>query len=203
LLSLAAALGASDCRGQAAVPPRQGGAGDLVMIHGIMGYWPGCARFKQQVESYGYRAWDYPVASPALLAHTIANNRANGIMSGPLCLVGYSMGADQVIRVARHLDQYGVKVDRLVLFEADMPKRIPPNVQYCFNHYESRPLTDWLPMFRGLPVQADNPSTPVVNFDVKQTDPHLTGLTHFFMATNPRAQTMAISQALPPGTVRR
>lgn len=193
----------SFARGQQLAPVAAGHGGDVVMIHGLAGYWPGCDRFKKQVEQSGYRAWDYPMVVAPRLAHTIANQRKKGGMRGPLCLVGYSRGADQAVSVAGYLQSYGITVDRLILIEPTIPGRIPPNVQYCFNLYESRPLTDLLPVFRGVRVDAVNPGSSVVNYDVSQRDRDLARNSHFTMATSDRVQQMAISQAIAKPTMRR
>jgi hypothetical protein len=211
-LGLVAAMTvATSVRAQWPAPVAAVYGGDAVMIHGIGGYWPGCGRFKDQLHAAGYRVWDYPVALPSRLAHNIAQKRASGEMRGELCLTGYCTGADQVITIARHLRRYGIIVDRLVLIEPDMPRPIPANVRYTFNLYASRPLTDWLPVFRGVRVVPDDPASAVVNYNVKRTDQVLARQSHFTMATNERAQRMVVSQATrqlagplaPAGTVVR
>ena len=171
-------------------------AGDVVVIRGLMGYWPGCERLTTQLRAHGYRPWVYRTAVPLILANQIAARRAHGSMSGSLCIVGYSMGADQAIATAKHLEHMGVRVDRLVLFEPTLPGKIPSNVGYCFNLYESRPLTDWLPVFRGIRVAPVNAATPVVNYDVASESETLARENHFTIATQEQAQRLAIGEIL-------
>jgi hypothetical protein len=194
LLALAPFISGSSVQG--AEPEPAGYAGDVVLIHGFAGYWPGVGRFQDQMRQYGYRMWDYPVAIPSRVAHTIISNRSSGVMRGQLCLVGYSLGADQVITVARHLERSGVRVDRLILIEAAVPGRVPSNVAYTFNLFESRPLTDWQPFLRGVRVKSENPSSTVVNYEVNRSDPVLTRQGHLTMATSKHAQGVVIGQAV-------
>ena len=85
-----------------------------------------------------------------------------------------------------------------ILIEATKPGTVPSNVRYCFNIYESRPRTDWLPVLRGVVVRCDSESTYMINHDVRQQQTRLRRLNHLNFATDPQLQTLAAYQAGAP-----
>ena len=94
-----------------------------------------------------------------------------GRWSGPLVLIGHSIGCDDQIRVAKLLNARGISVELLILLEANTPPVIPPNVKRCVNIFKSKPVLDIVPVFRGVKVRAEDPShTRVENIDMRKTD---------------------------------
>lgn len=89
----------------------------------------------------------------------------------PLVLLGHSYGADDQIRVAEALKEKKIEVDLLVLFDPVTPPAVPTNVKRVYCVYKSRPLTDALPVWRGVPVTVVNPKlTQLTNIDLRLTD---------------------------------
>lgn len=89
-----------------------------------------------------------------------------------LVLVGHSYGADDAIRMADYLEEYGIRVPLLVLIDATRPPGIPPNVDRCVHVYVPNELGDEFPdEFAGNPVAAKpgNKHTEVVNIPVNST----------------------------------
>ncbi len=80
-----------------------------------------------------------------------------GRLTGPLILVGHSWGADDQVRIARALGRAGIKVNLLLLIDPVTPPPVPANVIRCVDIYKSHPLTDWLPVWRGIADDARNP----------------------------------------------
>lgn len=133
------------------------------------------------------------------VAKKITAEREQGTKTGPLVISGHSWGADDAVRLARRLDKNGVQIDGLVLVDPTTPPKIPANVRLCVNFYRSRPATDWMPWLRGVPVKAEDPSTEIVNCDLRtsETHPDLGGeINHFTIEANPEVQKMVVAAVL-------
>lgn len=127
-----------------------------------------------------------------------------GRWSGPLVLVGHSIGADDQVRVATELNAANVPVDLVILLDPTIPPVIPPNVKHCVNIFKSQPVVDYAPIFRGIKVRAADPTrTLVENIDLRTTkvgfDTRV--INHFNIAKIEGVQDMvlaAIAKACPP-----
>jgi len=91
----------------------------------------------------------------------------DGKLRRPLVLGGHSLGADKALYLANKLNKAGITVDYICLLDATNPPSVPSNVKRCHNIFLSHPYTDWIPVFRGIKVDADSPDTELVNFDVR------------------------------------
>jgi hypothetical protein len=80
-----------------------------------------------------------------------------GTLKEPLILVGHSWGADDQVRAARYLNKYNIPVTLLLLLDPVTPPSVPPNVERCICIYKSHPATDFIPVWRGVPVVAEDP----------------------------------------------
>jgi pimeloyl-ACP methyl ester carboxylesterase len=112
--------------------------------------------------------------SPTMVGWPHWENTAQQIVSeyaGPAdgseyILIGHSYGADDAVRLARYMKDYGIQVQLLFLVDATAPDPIPDNVISCIHYYEP-----WLPgvlfpeIFSGNPVVADpgNSRTQIMN----------------------------------------
>jgi thioesterase domain-containing protein len=105
------------------------------------------------------------------LAEFIADERQAGRLDGPIVVMGYSLGANTAILLAERLAERGVELDKLVLLECSYADEVPSNVRECFNIYKSHPWTDWFPLFRGIPLEAESDQTQMVNYDLRDADP--------------------------------
>src|SRR5262249_48565359 len=104
------------------------------------------------------------------LASFVRAEHEAGRWSGPLILVGHSIGADDQIRVAKRLNAAHVPVDLLILIDPTDPPNIPPNVRHCVNIFKSQPVVDYVPVFRGVRVRAADPTdTLIENIDLRRT----------------------------------
>lgn len=86
----------------------------------------------------------------------------------------------------------------MILIEATRRGDVPDNVRYCFNIYESRPRTDWLPIFRGLQVRVVSSATYLINYDVRRNGSGLNRLHHFNFPSDNQLQALAAYQAGAP-----
>ncbi len=73
----------------------------------------------------------------------------------PIVLIGHSYGADDVIRIARRLDDAKVPVDLLITLDPVTPPAIPNNVRRAVNLYQSNGAMDKLPWLRGVAVKTE------------------------------------------------
>jgi hypothetical protein len=90
-----------------------------------------------------------------------------GRIKEPLVLVGHSYGADDSIRVAKTLQENGIKVDLICLIDPVTPPKVSTNVARVYCIYKSHPLTDWYPAWRGVPADVvDAKKTQLVNIDL-------------------------------------
>jgi len=133
------------------------------------------------------------------VAKNITADRERREKTGPLVISGHSWGADDAVRLARRLGKNGIPVDGLVLVDPTTPPKIPANVRLCVNFYRSRPSTDWMPWLRGVAVEAESPSTEIINHDLRgsETHPDLAGeINHFTIEANPEVQEMVVAEIL-------
>ncbi|MGH9369902.1 MAG: hypothetical protein ACRD15_00055, partial [Vicinamibacterales bacterium] len=104
----------------------------------------------------------------------------NGIE--PLVLVGHSYGADDVVRIARKLDEADVSVDLLVTLDPVTPPAVPKNVKLAYNLYQSNGVMDAMPWLRGVRLEKGDGNTNTlmnVNIRTDRTDLLEPGTDHF------------------------
>lgn len=82
-----------------------------------------------KADAIGHVAWKATVTK-------IVQERAAG-KTGPLVLVGHSQGANNVIEMARALQDHKVPVDLLITLAPFMQDPIPANVVRALNYYQS------------------------------------------------------------------
>jgi hypothetical protein len=92
-----------------------------------------------KAEVAGHLSWQNEVSE-------ILRERSAG-RAGPLILVGHSQGANNVIDMARALEQSHVTVDLLITLSPFMQNRVPANVTKAINYYQA---PGW-----GQPLEAD------------------------------------------------
>lgn len=159
---------------------------EVILIRGGAGYWPRVTAFSQELSDHGFSSRSIIGAAYALHAPRIANEFHSGKRNGPVTIIGYSSGADYACRLCSSLESRGVPVATLVLIESTLGTDVPANVDMCVNLYESRPATDWIPAFRGIPVQAVGSRTQLINLDTGSNDElkWMTAYNHFTVASH-------------------
>jgi hypothetical protein len=146
--------------------------GHVYCILGWLGLWSrGMDVIAQRVDSelsihatsLGNPEWEK-------LASFVRTEHEAGRWSGPLVLVGHSIGADDQIRVAERLNQWDVPVELLILIDPIVPGVIPPNVRHCVNIFKNHPGFDTVPAFRGVRVRSANPAATLTqNINLRRT----------------------------------
>lgn len=174
--------------------------GEVYLLRGLFNVFSlGMNDIGKSLKEKGVRAGVYSGPSWPDLAQQILDKHEQGDQERPLVISGHSYGADDSVRLARKLDQYGVAVDALILLDPTFPPQIPANVRHCVNIYRSRPSTDWMPWLRGVPVETEGQNTRIVNRDIRisSTDPDLLDeINHFNIEEHPVIQKMVLEEIL-------
>jgi len=147
--------------------------GHVYCILGWLGIWSrGMDVIAQRVDAdVGVEATSLANQEWERLASFIRAEHEAGRWSGPLILVGHSIGADDQVRVAKRLNEGNVPVDLLILIDPTVPGVIPFNVSHCVNIFKSHPVLDTVPAFRGIRVRAADPArTLIENIDLRTTE---------------------------------
>ena len=157
---------------QSAQESRFARQGRVYCILGWLGVWSrGMDVIAQRADAeLGVQATSLANQEWPKLASFVRREHEAGRWSGPLILVGHSIGADDQIRVAKRLSEWAVPVDLLILIDPTDPPAIPPNVRQCVNIFKSQPVVDYAPIFRGIKVRAADPTqTLIENIDLRRT----------------------------------
>ena len=183
-------------------PPKESptDSGQVYMLRGLFNIFSlGMDTMGEDLRDRGVFVEVHSGPSWRRMAKKITADREEGSKTGPLVLSGHSWGADDAVRLARRLDKNGVPVDGLVLVDPTTPPKIPANVRLCVNFYRSRPSTDWMPWLRGVAVEAESPSTEIVNVDLRTSEAHADiggKVNHFTIEANPEVQELVVAAVL-------
>ena len=128
-------------------------AGNVYLLRGFIGIFStGIDALGVKLADQGVRAQVFQDDQWRKLAATIAERHKGNENVEPLVLIGHSYGADDVVRIARDLDEHNVTVDLLVTLDPVTPPAIPKNVALAYNLYQPSAL-DGLPWLRGVAVK--------------------------------------------------
>lgn len=145
-------------------------AGNVYLVRGLIGVFStGMDTLSEQLAAQGIRTNVFQDAQHDVVAERmIAVYRGRTNVREPLVLIGHSYGADDVVGIARRLDDAGIPVDLMVTVDATTPPDVPKNVKAVYNYYQST-STDFIPMFRGIPLKADKgANVKIVNIDLRK-----------------------------------
>ena len=120
---------------------------------------------------------------------------------GPLILIGFSYGADDVIEIARQLQHAGKPVDLLITIDPVTPPSVPANVKLCYNYFQTNGLWDIFPWLRGIPLKADG-APRLINVDIRAHRPDLLepDTAHSNIAANPKLHHEIVQRILEAWT---
>jgi pimeloyl-ACP methyl ester carboxylesterase len=182
-------------------------AGNVYLIRGWIGVFStGMDTLGDQIRQAGVRSQVYQDTQHVELADQIASVYRNQKNAEPIVLIGHSYGADDVVRVARRLDEAGIPVDLLLTIDATTPPKVPKNVKLCLNYYQSN-VTDVVPMFRGIPLEAeDGANVKIINMNIRKdrTDLLVPGTNHINIDKNMKLHDQVLKDVLnicPPRQV--
>lgn len=179
LFVFAAALLAGGCSG----PSMQNGdltqvqihsdrprAGNVYLMRGFIGIWStGIDALGVSINQAGVRAHVYRNEQARELTEAVMEKYKGQKVYEPLIIIGHSWGADNAIELARKLDAENIKIDLIITLDPVTPPKVPKNVKWVYNVYQTNGMWDTLPFFRGVALnkEDDNPN-PVQNVNIRE-----------------------------------
>jgi len=172
-------------------------AGKVVLVRSVGGVNSlGMDALAKQLKAIGLANEVVFYSQSRFIIDRIANEQQQS--PGPLVLVGHSYGADAAVRLAHSLEARGVVVDLLVTFDPVTPPRVPKNVTRAINIYRDQGAWDKVPIWRGVPLQAEPDShIQLTNLNVREhPDLNFANITHANIDDNSIIQQEALRQIL-------
>jgi hypothetical protein len=178
--------------------------GNVYLIRGWRDlYSVGIDQLADELRQRGVRAQVYQDEQWRELSATIADRYhvASGIE--PLVLIGFSYGADDVVRTSQQLGRRGMSPDLLITIDPVTPPPVPANVRVCYNFFQTNGVWDVFPWLRGVALNSAGAGM-VVNVDIRRDRPDLleTNTTHSNIAANPKLHRAIIERVLGVCTPR-
>ncbi len=175
-------------------------AGNVYLLRGFIGIFStGIDQLGEQINQQGVHAMVFQDDQWSSLADTIKQKYANKPHIEPLILIGHSYGADDVLRIARKLDDANIKVDLLITLDPVTPPKVPKNIAFCYNLYQSNGVFDTMPWLRGIPLTPEK-AIPgqLVNANIRtdRTDLLEPGLDHFNIEKKEKIHKEVIAKVL-------
>ncbi|MGC4032584.1 MAG: hypothetical protein QM754_12795 [Tepidisphaeraceae bacterium] len=129
--------------------------GQVYLIRGLIGLFSvGIDQLTEKINAAGISAHVYQEIQDGRMAEAIIASYGPAKNREPLVLIGHSVGAEDVITIARKLEKHGIDVDLMICLDATNPDKVPGNVKQCINYYQSS-IMDYLPILRGLPLKTE------------------------------------------------
>lgn len=161
--------------------------GKVLLIRGIAGYWPGISDFEQRLRERGFdvrQAW-----GGAFIPGVVDELIEEGSHHQPIHIVGYSLGGNSAMIACREFRDRGVRIASLTTLDTPYTGEVPTNVNRSDNFYQPRD-TDWIPAFRGVPMERESEYTTAYNHALKDS------VFHFGICADPRIQKMLADHVL-------
>ncbi len=194
LLLLAAgcnSLTAGDVQAIKTAPASEESPMPVILIRGWRDlYSDGIDRLADSLRKEGIPAQVYKESQWQEVSDVLMSRWKGERLAGPIILVGFSYGADDVIEISRRLAKENRAVRLLVLIDPVTPGYVP-FVRRCVNFYQPNGVWDVFPWLRGVPVEHDpkalQGSIPagLENINVRErTDLNASDMSHKTIAGN-------------------
>jgi hypothetical protein len=110
----------------------------VYLLRGLLDVWSyGMDDLANKLRAVGVEAVVVNHSAWPEIARTLVQQRASGAYTGPIVLVGHSLGGDDVVRAAQALGAAGVAVDLLMPVDPVTPLEVPANVKRAINFYQA------------------------------------------------------------------
>lgn len=172
-----------------------GHPGTVFLVRGWRDLWSeGIDQLAEQIRRNGMNAQVYRESQWRELAEAIDYRYRSNALTRPLVLIGFSYGADDVLRIAERLARDSIPVDLLITIDPVTPPQVPGNVRVCYNYYQTNGIWDLFPWLRGIPLSASRPGQ-LVNVDIRRqrTDLLEPNTSHATIAGNPKLHREIVS----------
>lgn len=180
-------------------------AGNVYLLRGFIGIWStGIDKLGEEINEVGIRANVYRCEQWEELTDTILKKYKDQKVTEPLILVGHSWGADHAIDLARKLEEAHINVDLIVTLDPVTPPKVPANVNWCHNVFQTNGIWQPIPYFRGVPLEKDEGSSgKLENLNIRKdrTDLLEPNTDHYNIEKNPKIHKEVLEQiekACPP-----
>lgn len=172
--------------------------GSVYLIRGWRDLWSdGIDQLGSELRAAGVRAAVYRESQWGELADHLIERRRRERAGDPLVLIGFSYGADDVLRISERMDKAGIRPDLIVTIDPVTPPAVPPNVRACYNYFQTNGVWDVFPWLRGVPLRASVPGQ-LVNVDIRRDRPAWVGpnLSHATIAANEKLHREIVRRVL-------
>ena len=137
--------------------------GRILIIRGIFNVFSlGMDTLACRLKELGYRVDVTPPSMATIVARQIENDYRRDPNSGPLVIIGHSMGGRYCCSIPWEWRRRGIPVRLVVILDSNPDVPVADNVQRCVNLY----VTNNLGIFHGRPVWGVSPHSDLVNTDV-------------------------------------
>jgi len=148
--------------------PQKQRVGTVYLIRGWRDlYSEGIDQLANQLEQANVSAPVFRASQWRDLSSAIAQQYTSAAQPEPLILVGFSYGADDVLRIAHELQSKNISIDLAITIDPVTPPSAPRNVKQCINYYESNGVWDIFPWLRGIPLETKNSDTKLLNQNLR------------------------------------
>jgi len=135
-------------------------AGNVYLLRGWIGIWStGIDQLGEEINKEGVRATVYRCEQWQELTDAILQKYRDQKSTEPLIIVGHSWGADHAIDLARQLEAAHIPIDLIVTLDPVTPPKVPGNVKWCHNVFQTNGIWQSVPVFRGVPLEKEEGST--------------------------------------------
>jgi hypothetical protein len=154
-------------RPEVAVPRR----GSVYLVRGWQDLWSdGIDRLCTEIRDTGAGAEVYRESQWQDLADAIDKRYRADPAPGPLVLIGFSFGADDVLRIAAKLQRHSIRPDLVITIDPVTPPPVPANVRSCYDYYQTNGIWDVFPWLRGVALTSSAPGQ-LINIDIRRQRP--------------------------------
>lgn len=167
-------------------------------------YSQGIDHLATEIKEEGINAQVFRAAQWRELAAAILDRNQGAPSTEPLVLIGFSYGADDVLRISDELLQHRVSVDMVITIDPVTPPPVPSNVRACYNFFQTNGAWDALPWLRGIRLQSAGAGR-LVNIDIRRDRPDLLEqeTSHSNIAGNAKIHREIMGRVLAVCTLRR
>ena len=160
--------------------------GDVFLLRGFANVFSrGLDQISAELNARGIKAEVFHHTSWRYAARTIiANQKKYGRV--PVVLIGHSLGANAIIRIAERLKKHKIRVQYLATFEPTQSLKVPSNVAVAVNYYLSNSSM-------GLPLKKARGSRG--SFENKNMI-SIEGIGHFNIEEQPVLQRTVINRVM-------
>jgi hypothetical protein len=146
---------------------------NVYLVRGWRDLWSeGIDQLGREIRQAGADAQVYRESQWRELGGMIDRQYRSGSAARPLVLIGFSYGADDVLRIAQRLERDSIPVDLLITIDPVTPPSVPPNVRVCYNYFQTNGLWDIFPWLRGVRLARPR-AGQLQNVDIRRDRPDL------------------------------